>query len=248
MELFHLYLTVRKLRFGCFIREDDFFSGIYPSLDEAKERGIKKITEILNELRENAPLDIFAKEEVQYIFKVTEFDPEIRFSSERSEGVCTQVDWEFEYSGNLIDRLEWCDGIGYERLPGDEKEDAGTHFRVGDLVACTVEEPNHSHVYLVASCPGKRKESSNPLSWENIYRVYFIPDHGDFSEACHEHIHENMLCPFTGLVCSDSALFMLKEIVIGNERIPSEAKKKLFSGKFSLSSKPNWTVLNKFLK
>lgn len=247
MNLFHLQLIARKTDFGCLCRQSDFFTEIYPSLDAAVLTGTKKIMEIFDELRGDTPLPVFVKEEVFYTFQVTEFDPEIKFQKEdgkqSNNAICTQVDWKFDYTGNVSDRTEWCGGIGYTRFPSDENEDAGTHFRIGDFVTLKKEISGEQRIYLIASCPGSRHDSSHPLSWENIYRAYFIPGDGNFSESCHTHFHESVLQIFTGTVSSSSASSMLKDVLTGKKKLCKKTMEMLFDGIFSLSDKPNWRTI-----
>lgn len=247
MNLFHLRLIVGKADFGCLCRQSDFFTGIYSSLDAAVLTGTKKIMEILNELRGDTPLSVFVKEEVFYTFQVTEFDPEIKFKKEIGKKIDNvtriQIDWKFDYMGNILDRIEWRGGIGYTRFPGDKNENAGTHFHIGDFVTSKNETSGEQQVYLIASCPGRRQDSSHPLFWENIYRAYFIPDDGNFSESCHAHFHESVLQIFTGTISSSSALSMLKNVLTGKKKLCKKTTEMLFDGIFSLSDKPDWRTI-----
>jgi len=81
------------------------------------------------------------------------------------------IDYEFDYQGNIIDRVEFR-GMGYLRMPSDYEEDAGVRFAVGDVVK--VENNPYGEEYcIVTYVPGRLRDAKNIFMWENVYVLDF---------------------------------------------------------------------------
>lgn len=127
------------------------------------------------------------------------------------------IEWYYDLHGNLRERLVW-DACGYDIRPGDEKPEAGTKFKMGDIVVWERNCPNRkSNVYVVAGTPFKREL---PQLWENYYNIAGI----DEDDGCwyHEHAHESELKPYSDELPDGYALLSKlykKEINISLKRL-----------------------------
>jgi hypothetical protein len=249
LTIFHLKIELRKKDYGCLYKQGNFFSEVYPSLEMAVEEGVKIIGKMIELLRDednfyrNEPVGLFVKEQLYYNFDASEFDPETRDIQRKRPckelKAPTKIVWEYDCEGKLIDCIEWWDA-GYLRLPGDELDDAGRRFQVGDFVTA---DKDDSKIYIVVARP-HRPEDAASTRWENIYRVLYITEDGYFGEECHEHFHESKLCLYTEKVPENSALRLISDIMTGRKKISDDVRQKLFAGEISLSDKPNWRSID----
>ncbi len=141
--------------------------------------------------------DVFVKEKVRYSFTVKEQYPksmlfyfddreyrdwlnqligaqspvQITQNTDLYE-LCSQqsecIEYEFDYTGALIGRIEWR-GLGYWRMPSDYEEDAGIKFKVGQVVQ---QKKEPEELYLVASNRGRLRDAKNVFTWENFCELY----------------------------------------------------------------------------
>jgi len=153
----------------------------------------------------------------------------------RRDDTCKEIHWSFDAFGNLTERLyEGCFG-GYEYMPWDEAEDAGTKFKVGDFVRVSdtarLQWSCEDVLYVVAGAPGKKgvreHERQYLNTWENDYNLF--PSEGPNG---HIHVHESEIRPFKGRVPKDSPLRFWRDFFTG--RIDPKIKIKIGAKKMTL--------------
>lgn len=199
MNIYHLKIELQRKDHGCFYERENSLSEVYPTLMVALKEGIWEINAMISEQYIKDPsyqdesTETFVKEMLNYRFIICEFDSVWKYDLlfDREREAPKQIDWVYDFSGKLINRVEWR-GVGYTRFPGDELGNAGTHFHFGDLVTVPSRKENEGKIYVVAGCPGRRAGPKAGI-WKNIYRVVYITEDGYFDESCHEHFHERDL-------------------------------------------------------
>ena len=157
------------------------------------------------------------------------------------------VCWSYDFEGNLLSR-KFCrvddkhrlSGGGWrsypyvcvEFLPDDELPDAGTKFKLGDLVVKKHNEVlnrRNIQIYIIGECP-ERKDGR--LFSQNEYMCYFIQD-GKFEYISHDHLHESELELYTGE--APASFKWLSDVVAGKIKISEEDRKKVFNGEVSFA-------------
>ncbi|MDR1979511.1 MAG: hypothetical protein LBQ42_12320 [Synergistaceae bacterium] len=161
-----------------------------------------------------------------YSFVIREFDLEVERNPDWS-GDWGLGQWkyfvrlEYDHHGNLAERYECIDGIGYERMPGDETDDAGVKFAVGDFV--TVEGGRaDNRTWVVYAPPGRQSECKRPEIWENIYTLLSVNGH--------DHFHERFLRPYKGHIPEDSPLMFLRGVVAGEIKLDEDTMNDVYFG------------------
>ena len=139
----------------------------------------------------------------------------IKISERDTEDEELMIDWEYDRQGRLLERIVW-DVCGYDIRPGDEKPEAGTKFKVGDIVSLRSgrSEPD---ICVVASTP-KRKEP--PELWENYYTLVCLGMNYGF--WVYMYIHESEFEEYFGPIPDEYALLSKlykKEIKISLRRL-----------------------------
>ena len=251
MVIYHLQGYVHTRQYGELCERYCHFGDVFSSLELAIEGGKREMNERIEKLLENDKSyrelgrEVFIKEVIAYSFEIFEFDPLRReqnllrtdaesITLENSVEFSDVVEWEFDYGGNLRCRIEWR-GSGYERMPGDYAEDAGTQFQKGDFV--TLKESAQylrdriDEIFVVGGVPGRRNAWHNPLGWENIYAVYCQTDENKFSTGDHDHIHEYQIELYRGELPADSFLQVMAEFFRGERELSEATKCLLWSGK-----------------
>lgn len=246
MVIYHLVVDVHTKRYGELCEADCYFTDVFPTLDLAVEKGKQEVKERIVRLLKQDPgyneknLDEFIEEKINYRFVVYEFDPVRRnnecrrkdrenITLENSVEFSDTIWWEYDDKGELIYRLE---ERGVIILPSDYHEDAGTHFKVGDLVTIKEgfgKEDNSSGVYVVAVAPGRRRDAKNPLCWANFYRVHYLYYDYEYHLNCEYDVHESHIEPVTRELSPDSFLLVLSEFFKDESKFSEEFQKRLYS-------------------
>ena len=193
MIIYHLVVDVHTKRYGELCEADCYFTDVFPTLDLAVEKGKQEVKErIVKLLKEDSrydeeKLDEFIEKKIDYRFVIYEFDPLRRnngcrrkdgknITLENSVEFSSEIWWEYNDKGELISRLE--ESLGHDILPSDYQDNAGTNFKVGDLVTIKEgfrrKEDNTSGIYVVERAPGRRSDAPNPLCWENFYSTHYL--------------------------------------------------------------------------
>ena len=215
----------------------DVFSSVEKAVAAGKEIlawHLELIKEALQE--DDCTVDEIANEDVKYTFQVEEFDTDTE-RADYSIGWSEHIEWNYNYKGELIDRFEMHYSFGYERLPGDEKEDAGTHFETGSFVTVIDEkrwdrdnayyDKENGAVYVVAGQPGKRSSWKHPDAWENVYCLNYIDT---WNCLTHTHIHERDLKLYEGEISEESPLWVLRKIALGELKVSEEMGQNIWEG------------------
>lgn len=250
MIVYHLKGYVYTNGFGNLCEKYSHFSDVFTTLELAMETGKREIEERVQRFFKQQTVftadefEDFMKEEIEYAFQVIEFDPERRQQGTVREDWenCTfenaveyshEIEWDFDRQGNLLSRCEWR-GVGHDVRPSDYSDDAGTHFKLGDFVVpknpasfMFEGDGNDDGIYVVAGAPGRRKERRFPLSWENIYCLYYSSG-GEYPGG-HHHIHESDLQVCSKEVPVDSFLHVLSKYFKG-EPINESIAERIESG------------------
>lgn len=197
--IYHVELQVYVNQYGDLCEKDSFYSNVYTSYKTAYERGLQELNRRIKKLKAADPdyrdkvIDLFVKERLCYNFSIHEliildeeeedtakivhyFDNNVQISDdtdlyELCRNQSSQIDYEFDYLGNIIYRVE-IRGMGYLRMPSDYEENAGVRFAVGDVVS--VENNSYGEKYcLVTNVPGRLRNAENVFNWENVYELEF---------------------------------------------------------------------------
>ena len=260
---------------------------VFLSLEKAVSAGkaviLKKLKEIKKLTFKNTSIEDIAEDELSYIFCVYEFDPSDKrkretwqFGGSKNFGSSKKWEeftwWKFKYNGDLEEQCNWQE-IGYLRFPGDEKEDAGTLFKVGDFVtitgiygrpdkdetnyvvalgneqndiqAVTGRKGSYSDVCVVLGVPGNKNECKDPEKWENIYTVTFIDEQFLYD---HTHPHESQIHLYNGEVPEDNPLWLLRKLATGEIEVSEEIRNDMFYRNilFDYKSKKSWKDIPEF--
>ncbi len=246
MVIYHLVGHVHTNNYGELCEAGCYFSDVFSTMELAVNAGKREVKERIDRLFkdqrvfEEEELDDFIEECINYILCVYEFDP-LReherlmrtdfenISFENSIEFSTKIQWEYDHKGELLIRTEWRNS-GFEIYAGDYEEDAGTHFKKGDLVTLKPSKRQiASGVCVVTGVPGRRKDAKNPFYWENIYTLHYLNKDDEYSQ-CHDHQHESQLEPFMGKLPADSFLYVLSEIFKGERKVSDEIMDRLYWG------------------
>jgi len=130
---------------------------------------------------------------------------------------CDEIEWTFNEKGELDGRYcyYW---LGFSYMPSDVADDAGTHFKAGDLVKC------FDRIYVITNSPGPKKRNR----WENYYwglEVFKSDDESVFSTYGND-FPEAHTVKFDGEIDKSSLLWYLHEIISelarGNSKMSEE--------------------------
>jgi len=117
---------------------------------------------------------------------------------------CCEIYWGFDKDCKLNGRDYFYEGFSKPYMPSDVADDAGTHFKPGDLVK------NRETVYVLTGSPGTKGVNR----WENYYcglEVCKIKE-GSFYTS-HSHFYETDLVEFEGEIDKFGLLWFLHKII-----------------------------------
>jgi len=221
---------------------NDVFTSIKKAVAIGKKELWKKLKELNSLIYRNAKVDeIIGYGSVSYEFYIYEFNPEVKRSRTLPwhHQWNDYARWDFDYKGNLRSREETkaFKENGKTRVsikvvnPGDEKEDAGAKFSVGDFVKVNNQWDDITLVYVVDGSPGKKSEwlekypQGDIDAWENQYSVSSIDYDGCFT---HTHPHEMNMHLYDGNVPIDHPLQLLRKFFIGEVDIDHDVWRDIF--------------------
>jgi hypothetical protein len=200
------------------------YCDVFTTLRQAVSMGKMLMKECFRELKgdtpdyKKKPLNVFVNDmcdcdKLRYTFTVVAFDPNAKRHLPAGSIHYYQggpypysVEWHYDYLGNLFEAVEWY-GAGFERMPGDEDEEAGTHFAVGDFVTAGGED-----VYIVRLQPGRKDDRTEwpKYYWENNYLLNPIDD----VENDHIHVHEAYLRRYDGNIPEDHPIHVVRRSMV----------------------------------
>jgi len=237
--VFHIFLATEETIRPKVIIKQWGASDVFYTLDEAVAAGVKALGERLAELQEffgeHWSKDDIA-EDLGYQFTIYEYDPGV---VRRDDGWWEEyVQWDFNHKGLLRERTEnkaIHEGENTEyhstvRFPGDEADDAGCKFSVGDFV--TVADDENELIYVVSHAPGKRENwprrfliassipnAGQPDGGENFYTLDGFDSGGLF---IHAHPHESKIRRYEDEIPKNHPLQVLRKHYIGEATISDE--------------------------
>lgn len=230
----------------------DYEAAVFPDLRSAVARGKKRIRDEIKKYRaddRHAPygpkeIDAYVEDNLDILFEIVECDP-----AAQKRWVCPSDDsmeafvndpyeivWSFDRNGRLTDRVYYrkeCDGwrLGQSFRPGDERADAGTKFRIGDLVTDTA-KPRDRRIYIVGACPEK-----DGVYFDNTYLCYYI-EGNEFNGMMHEHLHEADLAPAEQP--PSEAVAWMAGLLRGDFELDEETYAAVFEGKYCFPELPSY--------
>ncbi|MDR2568741.1 MAG: hypothetical protein LBD23_00405 [Oscillospiraceae bacterium] len=220
---------------------NDVFTTIKKAVAVGKKELLRKLKELKSQIYRNAKIDeIVENGVVCYEFYVYEFDPDVKRSRVLPWARWNDyARWDFDYTGKLRSREEnkshEKDGKAQFSMkvvnPGDEKEDAGSKFNLGDFVKVDSQWDDKGLIYVVDGTPGKKREwlekypNGDIEAWENQYSVSSIDSDGLFTCA---HPHEMNICLYDSKIPDDHPLQLLRKYFIGEIYIDHDVWEAVF--------------------
>jgi hypothetical protein len=248
MTLFILDARAHLSRYVDLVPADARICAVYSTLDLAINAGREFCAERVQQLYDESEYksmdlsvdDFISDKVVEASFCVTEIDPEIadnyaELCKDKSEQEYPphHIEWDFDISNNferpyrrIVDAL-----LGYEMYLEDDRPEAGTLFKKGELVVAPTREKNR--IYIVADVPLRRERY-----WENIYCLHYIDECGCYGWGMHDHIHERELAHYDGQ--APQGLQFLAKILKGEIELSDELRSKVDNGEINFSDKPSW--------
>lgn len=240
---------------------------IYSSYEKAKEEGLKFLTRKLNcyssEVNKTIA-DCIKEGALYYEFKIIEkdvsyaekFDKKIEIFDKIEKLLIyepTEKEYLLDYKGKVKDIvLEYKSKnnhlLAQNHLymkPNDLKKEAGTKFKVGDLVKIVKPSitggdlaycyyPEYSKVYVVRFLP-RRVEGQKYL--RNTYLLSEIKDE-DFAPGIYTwEFHEEQLKKYEGKIKENSPIDVLRKIILGEIKVDKDTWHKLKNGIISFRDK-----------
>jgi hypothetical protein len=193
------------------------------------------------------PGDEFIEAHIDYIFEIEEFDPDAQKNWRPCGRPYEEIEnpyaviWEFDYKGKLTGRwfggkpqdfdavkADYCPAYDYR--PGDEKADAGTRFRLGDVV-CSKDKKN-KRICVVGGTPLKEGKY-----FENNYICEFIGG----GNLTHYHPHESEIEKYAGEI--PEGLLWLSRYFKGEIKISPADAEKISNGEYSFRDEPSYKTI-----
>ena len=257
-NVFHLEIEVYNSRYGDLIERDNFFNGVYSTLEKAVSEGKNWLDKRLQDIYQNSDYctkekdtltlqDMLDDEIISYCFKVTELDPVYAESFEvpDMEYKCkdlapTHIIYYYNLQGDLERRyfeyLSPKGGYGYiiQRYQTDD-ENAQNKFKVGNFVTVIDENKKIDQVFVVATVPIR----NDPYKlFENVYTLATITDRDRF-EFYHDY-HERKIRKYEGTIQEDSPLMLLKKIYTKEIEVSQNIWEKIQENKILLHIHPSF--------
>lgn len=255
MNVYRLEIEAYNTRFGDLRERNSFYSDVFSSLERALEEGKYNLKKIMYNIYENSEYctkensltleEMLQDECIYYRFQITEVDPFYADSFDEiySEKECilnhkpTHIIYNYDYKGNLqYKQIQWTlegehhSGQVILQYPGDDEENAGEKFKIGDFVQIEGEDK----IYIVHGVPLKE---NGKLLGENKYYLSAIFD--------------NILCPFydeyeynlkkyEGVIKEDSPYMFVRNLYKSNKKESLELLSKLELGEIVLNENPSF--------
>ena len=204
-----------------------------------EERNIKNVSEYWR--RE------YIDEYIDYVLIISELTQE--YAADNAQIDFTKpprINWYFRYNGELSTRYFVFDEKEYECRESDLLPEAGTKFKVGDLVEYTDWEYGRgTGILVVLSVPQKPQDKTAP--WENHYELVYIED--DYgARRCGRialaEIHEDdlQLCSEERMekACEREPILALQKVITGEAGISPKLKEDVLHGRVLFNMMPSW--------
>lgn len=247
---------------------DSAFSEVFFDFDEAKKYLLEKFEKLLYHIHYHDKMyegaskeerDItkappgwrreYIDEYISYCLEISELDPEYAADPEPIDFTKPQrIDWYFFPDGEVATRDYVFGKKEYECRESDLLPEAGTKFKVGDLVEYVGRDDwfDETEHLVVLSVPQKPQDKTTP--WENHYEVAYIKnDYGRRrgGRIGQDHIHEAdlKLCnlkEWEDLHEQMEPILALQKVVTGEAKISPKLKEKILNGGVLFNNLPSW--------
>ena len=244
-KIYHVFLATEETITQEVIIKQWGASDAFLTLDEAVAAGILalkvRFADLCKFFGKNCDEDDIA-DVVNHRFTISEYDPA---APRNKDGWWeSYVRWTYDHNGAIRERTvhqtirtgDKTEQYNTVRFPGDDAEDAGCKFNVGDFVTNTYDD--NSPIYVVSHAPGKRENwpkrfvifsdstiTEQPESGENFYTVDGFDSNGLFT---HTHVHESQLHRCEVEIPPNHRLQVLKKHYLGEININDDLYDDIF--------------------
>lgn len=185
----------------------------------------------------------YVSEYIEYELTISEIDSDICPDQYSNEGA-RRMEWVLRYTGDIRTRyIVLRDGVGVEFRPSDELPEAGTKYKVGDLVTFNDMENKEyfADVFVITKTPQKVEGGV----WSNHYEVAYIEKSKMLRPVVRmEEFHEEDIQPcFNALLEHNplkEQLLALQKVAVGEIELPEKLREDIFSGKVLFNDEPSW--------
>jgi len=242
-SVYHLKVEAYSNRIGELGDLDDgyverFFSGVFFSLDEARETGKARLHHIIQELYKRSGFDnkqeFLTDDMLHYDFEIFEHALDSFEQCKRPETYDydlyppTFIKYEYDFDGELINRnYVWkSESVEIYRQvrENDSLPEAGTKYQKGDFVQLrTLRRNRYDHIdfgniFLVVGTPTRDEDGRLK---DNTYSIETIGKKGEYLWDWDWHypfsgIHEDELVKYEGEIDKNSPLLFLRGAFLGD--------------------------------
>ncbi|ERJ12507.1 hypothetical protein [Haloplasma contractile] len=213
----------------------EVFSSLELAISTGKTTLQDQIKNLYNnyEFRDVCSLKEFTLDCISFIFEVEEIDPNVNdnYTSLDEESIVSnpfKIVWDFNLQGDLLSRNIYVDdNCSYDIRPDDLNANAGTKFKIGDIVKDNKNKENKK-LYIITACPSKEIK---PFS--NYYNVGYICDNGYYDYGVHNHFHEEDIDLYTGEV--SEPIKWLSDFFARRIKVDEQTKDDIMNGKYNFS-------------
>lgn len=234
------------------------FSEVFFSFDEAKKYLLDVFNGRLTNIyladpifRDGKAADLdddnwkgeYISEYIEYSLTISEIDSDMPPEQYSAEGV-RRMEWEIRYTGDIRTRyIVLRDGVGIEFRPSDELPEAGTKYKVGDLVTCNDWENKDyfPEAFIVIKTPQKIEGGV----WPNHYEVAYIEKSRSRRPVVHTvEFHEEDIQPCFSVFLEHNLfkeqLLVLQKVARGEVELTEKVREDIFGGKILFNDEPSW--------
>lgn len=190
----------------------------------------------------------YIDEYIDYRLEISELTPEYIANNARIDFTKPpRIDWYFHYNGEAWTRDFVFGDKKYECRESDLLPEAGTKFKVGDLVEYTDWELrcDYPGIFVVLSTPQKPQDNTAP--WENHYELAYIEDdygayRGGRVKQVELHEADLKLCNLDEMskYYDKEPILALQRVVAGEADIAPKLKEDILHGRVLFNTMPSW--------
>lgn len=185
----------------------------------------------------------YVSEYIEYSLTISEIDPDISPDQYTNKGA-RRMEWVLRYTGDIRTRyMVLRDGVGVEFRPSDGLPEAGTKYKVGDLVTFNDRESKEyfADVFVVIKTPQKIEGGV----WSNHYEVAYIEKSKMLRPVVWtEGFHEEDIQPCFNTLLEHNPLkeqlLALQKVARGEVKLPERLREDIFGGKVMFNDIPSW--------
>lgn len=190
----------------------------------------------------------YIDEYIDYRLKISELTPEYALDNAKIDFTKPpRIDWYFHNNGEVWTRDFVFDDKEYECRESDLLPEAGTKFKVGDLVRYTDLELRRDYpgILVVLSTPQKPQDKATP--WKNHYELAYIEDdygawRGGRVRQTDLHEVDLKLCDLEeySQFYNREPILALQKVITGEADISPKLKEDILHGRVLFNSMPSW--------